>query len=74
MSNHDKQSTPTADRGPLDDITISYHSAMPNWSKLNGLKIRAVPECEGGGFAVDRLQAEAIIALLQIPGVNEHGD
>lgn len=60
--------------GPLDDITIRYHSAVPNWCKLNGLEIRAVPECEGGGFMVRRDQAEAIIALLQLPGVNEHGN
>lgn len=59
--------------GPLDDITIRYHAAMPNWCKLNGLEIKAVPLCEGGGFAVRRDQAEAIIALLQLPGVNENG-
>jgi hypothetical protein len=51
----------------LDGLELHYHPAMPNWCKLKGLKIRAIPECEGGGFAVDRRQAEAIIALLQLP-------
>lgn len=60
--------------GPLDDITIRYHAAMPNWCKLNGLDIKAVHPSEGGGFMVRRDQAEAIIALLQVPGVNEHGN
>ena len=57
----------TTARGPLDDITIRYHAAMPNWCKLNGLDIKAVPVSEG--FMVRRDQAEAIIALLQLPGV-----
>lgn len=64
----------TTMHGPLDDITIRYHAAMPNWCKLNGLDIRAVHPSEGGGFMVRRDQAEAIIALLQLPGVNEHGN
>ena len=59
----------TTARGPLDDITIRYHAAMPNWCKLNGLDIKAVPVSEGGGFMVRRDQAEALIALLQLPGV-----
>ena len=61
----------TAD--PLAAITILYHSAMPNWCKLQGLEIKAVLKSEGGGFAIRRDQAEAIIALLQLKGVNEHG-
>ena len=60
--------------GPLDDITICYHAAKPNWCKLKGLDIRAVHPSEGGGFMIRRDQAEAIIALLQLPGVNEHGN
>lgn len=66
--------TQPAARGPLDDIAIRYHAAMPNWCKLNGLDIRAVHPSEGSGFMVRRDQAEAIIALLQLPGVNEHGN
>jgi hypothetical protein len=65
--------TTEAHTAPLDNVLIRYHSAMPNWCKLVGLEIKAVPECEGGGFMVRRDQAEAIIALLQPQGVNEHG-
>lgn len=61
----------TTQRGPLDDITIRYHVAFPNWCKLNGLDIKAVHPSEGGGFMIRRDQAEAIIALLQLP---EHGN
>lgn len=60
--------------GPLDGITIRHHAAMPKWCKLNGLEIRDCPPSEGGGFMVRRDQAEAIISLLQLPGVNEHGN
>lgn len=59
--------TPTG-RGPLDDITIRYHAAMPKWCKLNGLEIKACPPYEGG-FMVRRDQAEAIIGLLQLPDI-----
>lgn len=48
---------------PLSDLDLRYHPAMPNWVKIVGLKIRAVPECEGGGFAIDRQQAEVIMDL-----------
>ena len=59
----DAPPTPPTTRGPLYDITIRYHAAMPNWCKLNGLEIKAVHPSEGGGFMVRRDQAEAIIAL-----------
>lgn len=65
-------SNPQTTAGPLADIGIRYHSAMPNWCKLHGLDIKAVPLSEGGGFMVRRDQAEAIIALL-IAGGHEHG-
>ena len=48
----------------LNGLEIRYHNAMPNWAKLIGVRIKAVPEHEGGGFAIDRKQAEAILALL----------
>jgi predicted RNA-binding protein associated with RNAse of E/G family len=47
-------------------LEIRYHNAMPNWAKLVGLKIRAVPECEGGGFMIDKEQAEAIMSAKLI--------
>lgn len=53
------------DTDALTGLEIRYHNAMPKWAKLIGLRIKAVPECEGGGFAVDKEQAEAIIALLE---------
>lgn len=43
---------------------IRYHNAMPNWAKLLGLKIKAIHECEGGGFAIDKEQAERIHACM----------
>lgn len=45
-------------------LEIRYHAAMPRWAKLVGLRIKAVPECEGGGFCIDREQAEEIIRAL----------
>ena len=44
---------------------LRYHSAMPNWCKIVGLQIKVIPECEGGGFVVEKNQAEAIVAALQ---------
>lgn len=49
----------------LDKIEIRYHSAIPNYCKLEGLDIRIIPECEGGGFMIRKDQAEAIIALIK---------
>lgn len=45
----------------MDKLEIRYHSAMPNWAKVVGLRIKAVPECEGGGFMIDKEQAEFIV-------------
>jgi len=47
-------------------LGIRYHNAMPNWAKIVGLKIKAVPECEGGGFMIDREQAELIMASIKL--------
>ena len=46
-----------------DQFTLRFHHAMPNWAKVGGLKIKAVPDWEGGGFAVDREQAHLIAAV-----------
>lgn len=46
-------------------LEIRHHSAIPNWVKLVGLHIKAVPECEGGGFMVEKAQAEEIVAALE---------
>ena len=45
-------------------MEIRYHNAMPNWAKIIGLKIKTVDPHEGGGFAVDREQAEQIVQLF----------
>jgi len=49
---------------PLHGIEFRFHSAIPNWCKLVGLKIKPVPDCEGGGFMLDRRQAIAIMDLI----------
>lgn len=41
---------------------LRYHSAMPNWCKVVGLEIKAVPKSEGSGFMIRRDQAERIVA------------
>ena len=42
-------------------MELRYHHAIPGWCKVIGLKIRPVPECEGGGFMVREDQAELIV-------------
>jgi len=54
----------TADPSHEKALELRYHSAMPGWCKVIGLRIRAIPECEGGGFAVAQPQAEAIVQAL----------
>ena len=56
--------SPDQTTGPLADLEILYHTAMPRWCKLIGLEIKAVPLSEGGGFMVRRDQAERIMELL----------
>jgi hypothetical protein len=46
-------------------LEIRYHNAMPGWAKLVGLKVKAIPECEGGGFMIEKVQAEKIVAALE---------
>jgi len=45
-------------------VEILHHSAVPDWCKVKGLDIRAIDECEGGGFMIRREQAEKIAAAL----------
>lgn len=52
------------DPSVLAGLQIRYHNAMPKWAKILGLEIRAVDECEGGGFMVRKDQAEAIMSAL----------
>lgn len=42
-------------------LEIRYHGAMPRWCKVDGLRVKAVHECEGGGFAIDKDQAEYLV-------------
>jgi len=51
----------------IEALELRYHSAMPGWCRIIGLKIKAIPECEGGGFAIVQPQAEAICAALAAP-------
>jgi len=46
------------------NISIRYHSALPQWAKVVGLEIRSVPKCEGGGFMIRKDQAEKIVELF----------
>lgn len=43
---------------------ILYHNAMPDWVKIKGLDIHAIPDWEGGGFAVRQDQARLIITAV----------
>ena len=45
-----------------EHLELRFHGAMPKWAKVVGLKIKAVPKSEGGGLAVDREQAERLVA------------
>ena len=45
-----------------EHLELRFHGAMPKWAKVVGLKIKAVPKSEGGGFAVDREQAARLVA------------
>jgi len=49
----------------VGELELRYHAAMPNWCKLVGLEIRTVPECEGGGFMIQKDQAEHIARSLE---------
>ena len=53
-----------------DRMELRYHNAMPGWCKIIGLKIRAIHECEGGGFAIEQKQAEAIVKTLTAPATS----
>ena len=45
-------------------LTIQCHAGNPNMCRIPELKIRAMPECEGGGWYMPREQAEAIVAAF----------
>lgn len=51
---------------PVWAPVLLHHSAMPNWKKIEGLEIKAVPECEGGGFMVRTWQAERIVEAFNL--------
>ena len=56
-----------------DRMELRYHNAMPGWCKIIGLKIKAIHECEGGGFAIEQKQAEAIVKALSAPATPSEG-
>lgn len=41
---------------------LRFHHAIPKWCELVGVKIREIPECEGGGYMVPEEQARMIVA------------
>jgi hypothetical protein len=63
MPAHDWQPASSVD--PLCALDLRYHSAMVGWCKVVGLQIKAVPECEGGGFAIRQDQAERLVELAR---------
>ncbi len=50
-------------------LTVEYHAGNPNICRIPELKIRAVPECEGGGWYLPREQAEMIVKAVNLLGV-----
>jgi len=55
---------PAATCKQLLQVELLHHAAIPGWCKVKGLEIRAIHECEGGGFMIRRDQAEKIVAAL----------
>lgn len=51
-------------------LTIQYHAGNPNLCRIPELKIRAMPECEGGGYYLLREQAEEIIRAVEASSVS----
>lgn len=41
---------------------LRYHSAMPGWVKVVGLRIRKIPACEGGGYAIPEEAGKRLVA------------
>lgn len=70
MSAEQTQTTPAGSNDdPLAPLDLRYHHAIPGWCRVIGLQIRAVPECEGGGYMIRQDQAERLIKLLNDAGV-----
>lgn len=47
-------------------LTLEYHSGNPNLCRIPELKIKTIPECEGGGYSISREQAEALYQAVNI--------
>lgn len=47
-------------------LTIQYHSGNPDICRIPELKIRHLPECEGGGWWMPRRQAEDILSFSTV--------
>lgn len=41
-------------------LTVQYHAGNPNMCRIPELKLRTLPECEGGGWYLPREQAELL--------------
>lgn len=46
-------------------LTVQYHAGNPNICRIPELKIRAMPECEGGGWYLPREQAEFLVRACE---------
>ncbi len=42
-------------------LDLRFHHALPGWCKVIGLKIREIPECEGGGYMIPEAEARRLI-------------
>lgn len=47
-------------------LTVEYHAGNPRLCRIPELKIREMPECEGGGWYIPREQAEQIVKSLAL--------
>lgn len=47
------------------NLTVRYHTGNPNLCRIPELRIRSLPECEGGGWYMPREQAELIVKAVQ---------
>ena len=47
-------------------LELRFHHAIPGWCKIVGLKVREIPECEGGGYMLREDQARQLVAASEM--------
>lgn len=50
----------------LGPYEIRYHHAISGWCKIIGLKIKEIPECEGGGYMIPEKDAHLIVTATEL--------